>query len=200
VTVVRLDPEGHAKVQALLPWYVTGRLDAVEHAEVEAHLEGCARCRAELALERKLHATQAAPAGAAGATDVDRAWTSMRRRIDGAAAPVGWWRWAFGLQFVVIAAMATALLWPPQPAGERYRGLGAPGNGANAVIAFHPQATEAQIRAALRAGDARLVGGPTATHAYLLTVPIADDATLARLREQPGVALAEALTAAERAP
>jgi len=207
VTVVHLDPEGHAKVQALLPWFVTGRLDATERAEVEAHLAGCPRCRAELALERQLHATQSVPEPGG---DVDRGWASMRRRIDAGAlaarrsvgtagrpagpGPSAGWRWALAAQFAMIVLLAAALLLPRLD-GERYRGLGAAVAPANAVVMFSPDATEAQMRAALRESDARLVGGPTVAHAYLLALPVADDATLARLREQPGVTLAEALRA-----
>ena len=39
----------HDTVDRLLPWYVNGTLDAVERDAVERHLEGCARCAANLA-------------------------------------------------------------------------------------------------------------------------------------------------------
>ena len=60
---------------------------------------------------------------------------------------------------------------------------------------FAASATEAQIRAALRAGDARLVGGPTVSDAYLLQLRTNDRATLAKLRGQPGVLRVESLEA-----
>src|SRR5204863_100271 len=68
-------------VQALLPWYVNGRLDAAEQAEVEAHLAGCPRCRAELALERQLQALLAPPEAAPAGADAERGLAVLRRRI-----------------------------------------------------------------------------------------------------------------------
>jgi len=52
-----------------------------------------------------------------------------------------------------------------------------------------------QIRAALRAGDAHLVGGPTVSDAYLLQLRTHNQATLSTLRSQPGVARVESLEA-----
>ncbi|HSI56411.1 MAG TPA: hypothetical protein VLA16_02565, partial [Ideonella sp.] len=83
--------------------------------------------------------------------------------------------------------------------GARYRGLGGAGPPANAVVKFRAEATEMQISGALRASGARLVGGPTATQTYLLALPVADAQALARLRQMPGVSLAESLDA-EPAP
>jgi len=210
VNVIPLDPEGHARVQALLPWFVTGRLEESERTQVETHLAGCARCRAELALERQLHAAHAAEPETEEALDSDaaeRGLARLRRRIDRSAARapspparsprLAWWRWTIGVQFAAIAGLAVALVVLIQrPDGAPYRGLGAPSsNSANAVVMFSPDATEAQMRQALRAADAHLVGGPTTTQAYLLALPIADAEALARLRAQPGVTMAESLAA-----
>jgi anti-sigma factor RsiW len=205
VNVVRLDPEGHARVQSLLPWYVTGRLDDAERAEVDAHLAGCARCRTELALERQLHAAHATEADGAGGRGVDQGWSLLRRRLQREAKPARpkgrfafpWWRWALGAQFAVIALLVGTLGWLSHDTAP-YRGLGAPGSAAaNAVVMFRPDATEAQIRQALKTVDARLVGGPTATQAWLLALPVADAGALAKLRTQPGVTLAESLAAGD---
>ena len=50
MNVVPLDTDMHHAVQALLPWYLTQRLDSEDVARVEAHLAGCPSCQAELAL------------------------------------------------------------------------------------------------------------------------------------------------------
>ena len=84
------------------------------------------------------------------------------------------------------------------PLGDAYRALGAPGAAAtaNAVVMFKPDATEQEIRSALRASGARFVDGPTASNAYLLSVRGDDHAgAIARLRAQPAVLLAESLDA-----
>ncbi len=96
--VVQLDTDTHQSVQELLPWYVTGRLDAVEAARIEGHLAHCAHCLAELEWERRLQALHGRHAGAAdeadevgqasaadaftpGADTADR-WPELRERIE----------------------------------------------------------------------------------------------------------------------
>ncbi|MGZ5216143.1 MAG: zf-HC2 domain-containing protein, partial [Caldimonas sp.] len=64
---------------------------------------------------------------------------------------------------------------------------------ANALALFHADATEQQIRAALRAVGARIVGGPTVTDAYLVRLGDPGPDALARLRAQPGVLRVESL-------
>jgi hypothetical protein len=50
-------PDTHAEAWALLPWLANGRIEADDREWVEAHVQGCADCRAELAAQR-LVATQ----------------------------------------------------------------------------------------------------------------------------------------------
>ncbi len=80
---------------------------------------------------------------------------------------------------------------------ERYRALGAAPTAveANAVAVFRSDATNRQMREALHAVGATIVGGPTVTDAYLLRVANATPEVLARLKAQPGVLSAEALQA-----
>ncbi|MBS0444311.1 MAG: zf-HC2 domain-containing protein [Proteobacteria bacterium] len=206
MSIVRFETDVHTTVQALLPWYATRQLDADDLALVESHLAGCERCRAELGVETQLRALQAeAPTGPL--PDVDRGWQTLHAQIAAderrARPPAAWrWlRWALGAETVLVAALAGALLWPqsrPAPGGEVYRALGAPAasRAADAIVMFSPDATEAQIRAALQAIGARIVGGPTSTHGYLLGLPSGGRAaTIATLRRQPGVTLAESLDA-----
>jgi hypothetical protein len=53
-------PDTHAEAWALLPWLANGRIAAEDREWVEAHLQGCAECRAELAAQRLVasHVTQ----------------------------------------------------------------------------------------------------------------------------------------------
>lgn len=197
MNVLHLDAHGHDRIQTLLPGYAASRLSAAEQAEVDAHLAGCARCRAELAFDHALRALPAEPP----VTDVDAGWAALRRQID-ARRPLPprrrttRWPWWFGAQFALVAGLAAWLLWRPAAPDSDYRalGAGAPAS-ANALVMFRPDATDAQIRAALQSGGAHLVGGPTETQAYLLRLPQADAPTLAALRRQPGVAMAESLEA-----
>jgi hypothetical protein len=45
-------PDTHAEAWALLPWVANGRLPDEDREWVEAHVQGCADCRAELAAQR----------------------------------------------------------------------------------------------------------------------------------------------------
>ena len=45
-------PDTHAEAWALLPWLANGRIAAEDREWVEAHVQGCAECRAELAAQR----------------------------------------------------------------------------------------------------------------------------------------------------
>jgi anti-sigma factor RsiW len=215
--VLPLDNDGHDGVQALLPWYVTGRLGAAEHAAVEAHLAGCARCRVELDWERKMFAAQRVLDGEVG--DAERPLAQLHRRLaaDGRVVPSTasrrasptwaarygesrWLRWVLGVQFAANLVLGTLLVLPLFSSGT-YHALGTPVTvaTANVVVRFRPDATESDIRHALRQADARLVDGPTVTDAYLLSVS-ADRvlAAVSGLRAQRAVLLAESLSGGTR--
>jgi hypothetical protein len=62
------------------------------------------------------------------------------------------------------------------------------------AVIFRPQTTEADIHSILDASLARVADGPTATNAWLLSVPMQDrDAAVRRLRASPDVLTAEPL-------
>lgn len=206
--VLQLDSGEHGAVQAVLPWYANDTLDAAERAEVEAHLLDCARCRADLEFQRRLRAT-AGPEAVPG--DVDRAWLALRARLEATAeAPTPtptptrpcerrgaprWWPVALGLQAALVVALmlVSAWLFLPRPDVYRTLGAGAAPPAANALVVFRPDTTEAEMRRALRAADARVVGGPTVTDAWLLRIPSIGADALARLRAEPAVARVESL-------
>ena len=211
--VVHLGTDVHQKVQALLPWYVCASLAAEERVRVEAHLAECARCQAELGWERKL---QAAHAVIDEPDDVDLGFALLRERIAGAEVPrrrsglaarlmhdwhkgPAWMLWALLGQCAVVAALS-GLLLVPLSSEQRYRALGGPAatpgavGGGNLIVKFRPEATEQEMRRALRDNEARLVYGPTTTDAYLLTVPTGHEtAAVAQLRKSSAVLLVESL-------
>ena len=219
--ILRLGGDEHDIVQLLLPWVDGGHLDAAEAARVAAHLSGCARCQADLAWQRRLKELAAqAPAAvdvSGASADVDRGWAALRGRLDaGAAAGRGrssarpsrparpalpWWgglRWLVALQSTVIVGLAAlaAMMLPRDDAA--YRALGSPNRAGDAsiIVVFRPDASESQIRQALRDSDVRLVDGPTVTGAYLLSAaPARHAAALERLRHQSAVLRVESLEA-----
>jgi len=209
----------HEEAQELLPWLANGSLAGTELERVQAHLQTCADCRTELAL---LHTLRAAGPGAAPIGDPEAALARLLPQLDEpdstptlapaptATAPVlpgwrarlaandrSWLRVAVALQLCVIAVLGAMLARPsagPDAQGGAYRLLGA-GEGARSslVVSFRPDTPERELRRIVLAGGARVVGGPTATGAWLLDTGDAPDAVLARLRAEPAVTLAESL-------
>jgi hypothetical protein len=60
-------PDTHAEAWDLLPWLANGRISQADREWVEAHVQSCAECRAELSQQRML-ATNLRDAGAAPAS------------------------------------------------------------------------------------------------------------------------------------
>ncbi|HTK34430.1 MAG TPA: zf-HC2 domain-containing protein [Caulobacteraceae bacterium] len=221
--VIPLPGDRHRQIQSLLPWYVAGRLDEDEAAEVEAHLSQCPDCQAELNADRWL-AIEVADAPSetiAASLDVDQGWRRIQRQIDrearsgvpGAglaadwlagrwkaarqwetAAP--WLRWALIGQFCLLLTLG-GLLWQASfPAAYRTLGAAPESRAGNIVVVFRPEIKESDFRSILKANHARLVDGPTAADAYVIRVPVTERGkALARLRRLAQVVLAEPLDA-----
>ena len=190
----------HDAAAELLPWYVTGQLAPDEAERVGDHVAGCAECQAEVAFQKQLEAEVARLP-----LDVERGWTQMRSRIEANDdAPVAaarrrmrgaWVGWGVAATFAVVAGVS----WLPQTQGPQYHALGEAKaeQGGNVVVVFHPDTTERQMRETLKAGEARLVDGPTAAGGYVLAVPAAKrPAALAALRARQNVVLAEPIAPA----
>jgi hypothetical protein len=206
----RPDPAGdaaHRTTQESLPWLLSGALGGAEGEAAQAHLGACAVCQADLARLRRLREATAIPDPQC---DPERAFGRLIERIEAAqrAAPAApplsalrraandprWLRRAALLQCGAIMLLAALLAWPG-PAVDAYRGLGAAHAVAGqAVIVFRPETPERELRRIVRAGGARIVGGPTVTDAYVLAFPGGQAGpVLARLRAEPAVLLAEPL-------
>jgi hypothetical protein len=86
-------PDTHAEAWALLPWLASGRIAPGDREWVEAHVQGCALCRAELEAQRSLCASlqSAGSAAAAGSGDEQRSFDKLWARIEAsqAASPRG---------------------------------------------------------------------------------------------------------------
>lgn len=194
--VVELEGSVHQRVQKLLPWVVTGQLAETEEQLVREHLAACSVCSDDLAWQRKLRAVQPA---AGAVPDMEGALARLLPRLEpkGRAANGPWLRWALAAQLLIIAGLGAKLGTQEPPA---YRLLGAQDGaaGANLVVVFKPDTSEEQLRGVLRSNFATVVGGPTSTNAWLLSVPAPslDDAVV-NLRASPAVRVAEPLQAAQ---
>lgn len=201
----------HLEAQDALPWLANGTLAGAELERVQAHVESCAHCRADLALLRTVHAAGPGPdldfdpdralarlvehlpqLDAAPAQEKTGLLQRWRNRV--AANDRTWLRAAVAFQFCAIAVLA-ALLARPAAQPDSYRVLGAAGaNGmARVVVTFRPDTPEAELRRIVRASGARIVGGPTVTDAWLVGADGRLDPVLVRLRAEPAVTLAEPL-------
>lgn len=191
-----MDTDEHQSVHELLPWYVTGRLQADEQARVRAHVEACAVCQAEVRTETRLEAEVARLP-----LDVERGWADMRERLAADAAParrfrapVAWLGWGVAAALAVTVGVISL----PQAQPTAYHALGAAPSAdaatGNVVVVFLPETTERRMRETLKASEARLVDGPTATNGYVLHVaPARRAAALAALRADKAVVVAEPL-------
>lgn len=210
----------HAEAQQALPWLANGTLAGTELERVQAHLQGCAACRADLAA---LHTLRAAGPGPAPAADLEGALARLLPQLDApapapaqAAAPLPpapgwrarlaandahWLRVAMGLQCAVIALLAALLLRPSAGNQEdgAYRVLGADrGSQGALVVTFKPDTPERELRRIVLDSGARIVGGPTVTGAWLLGTEGQPAVVAARLRAQPAVTLAEPMATESR--
>jgi hypothetical protein len=207
-------PPGVHPTVAVLPWYVTGTLRAVECAEVADHLEHCPTCRAELEslhelaavlqtvyqgmpdpsqhVRRAVMAVTRPVAVVSGTTALDRTRSVGDRLAD---AFRYWFRpkWAPTVAVAVLAVQAGLLVWSlPRESVEPQvttRSLTAAALRVNVV--FNPQATEQDIRSTLHSLGASVIAGPTPDGAYLVEIPPGNalvlQAKLAALRENRAV-------------
>jgi len=175
----------HDEAEALLPWYATGQLDARDRAIVENHLQDCAQCQQQLFVERRI-----VDEFGTLVPQVENGWVKLRASIKAPVQSqrpplfqplVKMWRGAVTRPPVMglVAAQALflligggVLLSLERPQVTQYHALGsapAPAQ-ANMIVMFQENTTEQQMRDALEASGASLVGGPTAADAYLLHV------------------------------
>jgi hypothetical protein len=201
--ILPLDSDEHRLAQELLPWFVNETLDAAEAWQVAAHVEHCVRCQADTAAQT---AIRSVPIEVDAGNNVERDWSVLRTRLGATPTLTGpsratdrpWWRrglpLAMAAQAVVLVGLAVTLLdMSMRPATYRALGAAPLDMQANAVAVFRADATEQQMRAALRVVGARIVGGPTITDAYLLHLDDLDAQAFVRLRAQPGVRSVESL-------
>ncbi|HZX27277.1 MAG TPA: hypothetical protein VFF16_09420 [Telluria sp.] len=191
--VVELDVGVHQRVQRLLAF--DGALTEQEQQLVEHHAESCGVCAEELLWQRKLKAVQPS---AGAAPDMEAALGRLLPRLEErprASRRGGWMPWALAAQFVLLLALGAFSLQQHQ----QYRLLGEKPSAAeaNLIVVFRPETSDRHLQAILQYHEARVVGGPTETHAWLVRVaPDKVDAVRRALRAEPAVQLAESLQGA----
>lgn len=199
----------HEQIEMLLPWFVTGQLDADEIAQVDAHVFACPECRLLLEQEYQLKniVTSMAvdlprfdmPANIVGrrSTVSSRAWQSTRQavsRLRTKPMRVAAFAAAQAAMLLIVFQLAQPTAEPAAGPAAEYRTLssGEVAGKANALVVFSPDTREADFREILIKADANIVGGPIDGNAYYLMVDITlRDSTLEILRGNPKVLLAQ---------
>lgn len=205
----------HHEFWAMIPWVLNGTADAAQCRRFELHALGCADCREELAFQRLLqtgmraesvppHAAEPALQRLLARLDQAREWPqaeSPQAAPPPAVSGVRWpdRRWlvaAVCLQAVGLTALGT--MWWQRPGAAAYETLSrAEVSSARIRLVPAPQLSLAELQALLsRAqlsivetdGSASLLGLAPAPGARLTLAQ-----SLAQLRAEPGVRLAEPL-------
>lgn len=178
------EDQPHDEAEALLPWYATGQLDARDQAIVEDHLQGCVQCQQQLFLERRI-----VDEFGTLVPQVENGWAKLHARINAPAKVsrppllqplIDMWRAITRPPVIGLVATQALLLLVAgsiffslhRPQAAQYHALssGSSPAEANMIVMFQGNTTEQQMREALDASGASLVGGPTAADAYLLHV------------------------------
>jgi len=79
-------PDTHAEAWALIPWLANGRIGADDREWVEAHVAGCAECRAELASQQRIASRMSRDEGPETGGDEQKSFNKLWARIEAAEA------------------------------------------------------------------------------------------------------------------
>jgi hypothetical protein len=203
----------HREVWLNLPWYVNDSIDQQQRERIDAHLQGCAECRAELAQQRGIHSAMSADAGVHILPSASLA--RLRQRLDAQqsqqaaqspqqpAAANDWQRRLLmaaavaGVAVTLGVVMVTATT--PLKSGEStasYRTVSSeaarPAQESIRAV-FAPDTTVARMQKVLEGAQLRIIAGPSEAGVYSLALTGDQQvpAALAQLRNQPDVRFAE---------
>lgn len=196
--VIPLHGDPHQMAQELLPWYANGTLEPGEQRLVEDHLAACAECRAELESEIRRARAFVALSEEPATLPVPVPPVTTR-----ATPPARFSATRFALiaasQVAIIGVSLALYSTLSRPADPEYHALSsatAPATTGNLIVIFRPDITEQTLRATLNAAQARIVDGPTAADAYVLSVtPAKLGEAVTMLRARRDVVLAQPLGA-----
>ncbi len=188
----------HEAIQRLIPWYVNGTLNEVEMDQVTEHLATCEACsamvEAEIRFARAIRS--AAPAGLeqlpSCSVSRGRLWKTLHsgRSARSHLRPVvGAWLALAVVVVAVILGRPADMILPDtvSPDSSPYRAMttGSRHEAPVLQVVFTPETEERSIRRIVRASDATVIAGPTATGVYRLALPAGSDggAEAKRLRD-----------------
>ena len=204
----------HQEVSALIPWYVNETLEERARTRVDAHLDACAACRDDLAVQRRIcEGIDAQPALdyvpmaslkrlharldalQAGSAPIQAAAEQQTR----GSAPWRGWMAASVAALAVAAGLVLADQWVQSDARltqPQYRTVttSVPRPQGEVIRAvFAPTITLVELQSILDEAQLRIVSGPTEAGVYSLASnsALTVRASLALLRQHPTVRFAE---------
>jgi anti-sigma factor RsiW len=215
------DAHMHDEISVLIPWYVNGSIGEGDRQRVDAHLTHCARCREDMALERRVYAGMSVEPGVeympaaslkrlqsrlddlTAAQPGEAVAEAPRTRFAAAGRRAVTWQGVMAAS-VAIMAVAVSMLaadrWMQTRtrAGALYSTVTTskprvPDEVIRAV--FAPTITLVELQAMLDEAGLRIVSGPTEAGVYSLAAnsgrPVS--ASLASLRGHAKVRFAESI-------
>ena len=208
--ILRFGKTTHQTVEAVLPWFVNGTLEDPEKGLVEHHLQDCVRCQREVEWLRMVNVSYAE-----GDENLacEQAWGELKARLGPGSSPwerlrvklnnwkmprviQTWAPWVAALELALILVVGGAFLNPDS--SGRYHTLAAGSEAATTkarlVVMFESNSTVDEANRILHEADARVIDGPTATDAYVLSISNDRfDSVVNQLHREPAVKLVESL-------
>jgi len=201
----------HDEIWHLLPWFVNGRLLANMQEEVDAHLQSCANCRAEVAQQTRVRDAVLIeePRTASADESFDQLWSQIRpeespdaaRDASGPQAKqsriIHWLAAAVVLEAVGLGTLAFNTSGAESRAPAAYQTLSSPARERSAAAiraVFTSEVTLRDLQSLLARLQLRIVDGPTEAGVYTLATDDKQrslEATLADLRGNMFVRFAE---------
>jgi hypothetical protein len=214
-------PDTHAEAWALLPWLANARIQPADREWVEAHLQGCAECRAEFAAQRLVVSQVARDAAAApqsADSDEQRSFNKLWARIEAAesaSAPIT----GTGSATMPAPRASRTVRWLAAAVVVQAIGLGVLGvtlnngnrddygtvakveprlNSPAVRIVFAPETSVATVNTLLTHQGLSIVGGPGTAGNFTAELSVdavaagaTSDSVAAVLAKDPNVALAQ---------
>ncbi len=188
----------HREVEALLPWFAAGTLEATETMAVETHVADCEKCAVELAelgflneavmehgaeepaydpeiLTAALKQIDAIEARDEGEIIVGEVPGRFGALFQGLVERLQWSmtpplaRIAIGAQFALLLGLVVALNSGQAPEQPLHETVATEQRG-DYTLGFAPGVTEQQIRTLLLESNATIIGGPSSSGFYVIDI------------------------------
>jgi hypothetical protein len=212
----------HDEAWLLLPWLANGRLSCEQQVWVDEHVQSCAKCTEELAVQQRLCEGFTAPdrvtyapgpsfrklldkLDSPSSVDAEKPESRVRARAGAARLKQALWRppgFAWAASFILMVGMtamiATAYRWS-QPAYVTHSDAAAPARSGVLHISFDRGLTLDEVGQVLQVNGAQMVDGPDSIGVVGITPAKSADSLqdlATRMRADPRVRWVEPITTA----